>query len=802
LGCAATLGAVAVATLPAEGHAATLQRRFQIAPQPAAEALIAFAVQADISIGGVSHCVGPSPGLAGLYSVREGLQRLTAGICRFEILDTRTVRISPSPRANPALRPAESATFALPSGIEAAAAPVSEVLITATKRVDVADRVPASVSVIGARQLQTTGAVDAAGTVNQMAGVTITNLGAGRDKILLRGLSDGTFTGRTRSTVGTYLDNAPITYNAPDPDLRLADVEAVEIVRGPQGALYGAGSLAGIYRIVTRQPQLGKFEAELTGLYAWTDGGSPSQQLEGRANLPLFGDRAAIRLVGYYEIQGGYLDDVNLRLSNVDKTTREGGRLAIRGDLDDNWTATLSAAVQHLDSNDTQYVTTLKGLRRANRQHETHRNDFLESALTLEGAVAWGHLQSATTYVRHDFSSQFDATAALSLFGESAQDFGVYREAAKIDMLSQDTVLSSVNSGPLRWLVGAYGALTLEKTPSALFTHPANVAALRQVYSEHRSDHLANLALYGEASYSVAPGWTVAVGARAYQIYLRTGSDVVLAAPNRPRNFTKTAEYSGIWPKISLQRDFANGDMIYALASEGSRPGGFNSGGISKPSNSQAVFGSDRLRNFEVGTKLRFFDRRLEVRGALFHDVWTNIQTDQYLASGLAFTANVGDGRNTGFEIETAWRPTPRWNLQANALFDSPKLTHVVASSTVANRATDLPGVPDASFGALASYEHPLRADRSLLLAAEVAYIGRSRITFDPTVAPEMGGYFTGRLSAQYQTPRYRLVAAVDNPSNSQGDTFAYGNPFSFGQVRQVTPQRPRTLSVAVTAAF
>jgi iron complex outermembrane receptor protein len=789
-------------SLPGSGQAAALQRRFQIAPQPAAEALIAFAIQADISIGGVSSCLGTSPGLSGLHTVREGLQRLTAGACRFEILDSRTVRIMPLSRRAAILAPAASAGFAKIPDIHPAAPPVSEVLITATKRVDLADRVPASVSVIGAEQLQTTGAIDAAGTVSQVAGVTITNLGAGRDKILLRGLSDGTFTGRTRSTVGTYLDNAPITYNAPDPDLRLADVQAVEIVRGPQGALYGAGSLAGVYRIVTRQPRLGTFEGAVTGLYAWTDSGSPSQQLEGMVNFPLFGDRAAARLVGYYEVQGGYLDDVNLRLSNVDKTTREGGRLAIRGDVNDNWTVTLSSALQHLDSNDTQYVTTLKGLRRANRAHETHSNDFVESALTVEGSVGWGHLQSSTAYVRHDFASQFDATAALSLFGESALDFGIYREAAKIDMLSQDTVLSSVSSGPLRWLVGAYGALTLEKTPSVLFTHPSNIPTLRAVYTEHRSDRLANLALYGEASYLLAPGWTATVGARASRIDLRTSSNVVLAPPQNARSFVKTAEYSHISPKASLQYEFSSGDLVYLLASEGSRPGGFNSGGISRPSPSLTVFRPDQLKNLEIGTKLRFFDHRLEVRGALFYDVWTDIQTDQYLGSGLAFTANVGDGSNAGFEIEAAWRPAPRWNIQANALFDAPKLTRLQINNLVANRATGLPGVPDFSFGALTSYEHPLKGDRSVLLAAEIAYIGRSRITFDPTVAPEMGGYFTGRVSAQYRTPRWRLVAAVDNPTNSQGDTFAYGNPFSFGQVRQVTPQRPRTLSLAITRTF
>ena len=139
--------------------------------------------------------------------------------------------------------------------------------------------------------------------------------------------------------------------------------------------------------------------------------------------------------------------------------------------------------------------------------------------------------------------------------------------------------------------------------------------------------------------------------------------------------------------------------------------------------------------------------------------------------------------------------------VQANGLFDSPKVTHV--NRAFASRVQDrLPGVPDISFGALATYERPLNADYGLLLTAETGYIGRSRLTFDPALSPVMGGYFTGKLSAQIKADRWRLAAFVENPTNARGDTFAYGNPFTFGQVRQVTPQRPRTLSLALTATF
>jgi iron complex outermembrane receptor protein len=760
--------------------------------------LIAFALQADISIGGVSACVGRSRGLKGTFTIREGLERLTANACDFEIVDARTVRIvarqapTPAPSPRPAPRPLAQPTIAL----------VSEVLVTATKRLEAANRIPASVSVVGADELDATGSIDASGATRQIAGVTMTNLGAGRDKILLRGLSDGAFTGRTRSTVGTFLDDAPITYNAPDPDLRLADVEAVEVVRGPQGALYGAGSLSGVYRIVTRKPKLGEFEGRISVLGAWTESGSPSRQVEGVLNLPIVGDRIAARLVAYHEVQGGYLDDINLRLTNVDRTNRDGARLAVKAQLSDNWTATLSGAVQRLGSNDTQYVTNSKSLTRTNRVRENHDNNFVETALTVEGLGDWGRLQSSTAYVRHDFASQYDASAALSLFGDSEADFGVYEEAAKVEMFSQDLVLTSVDTGALRWLVGAYGSFSVEKTPSTLDARVTGSTTPRRVYTEFRTDRRAGVALYGKASYDLAPGWTASAGARVFNIDLRTSSDVLVLNPAQSRAFVKKAQFQGWSPELSLQYEFASGDLVYLLGSEGYRSGGFNSGGLTRPSPSRSVFQPDRLRNYEAGAKLRLLDRKLDLRTAVFYDLWDDIQTDQYLSpSGLAYTANVGDGRNLGLEIEASWRPSPRWTLQANALFDSPKVTRV--NPAFATRVQDcLPGVPDISFGSLTAYERPLTEEMSLLFTVEAGYVGRSRLTFDPALSPVMGGYFTGKLSAQIKTARWRVAAFIENPTNSQGDTFAYGNPFTFGQVRQVTPQRPRTLSLALTAAF
>jgi hypothetical protein len=115
---------------------------------------------------------------------------------------------------------------------------------------------------------------------------------------------------------------------------------------------------------------------------------------------------------------------------------------------------------------------------------------------------------------------------------------------------------------------------------------------------------------------------------------------------------------------------------------------------------------------------------------------------------------------------------------------------------------SELPGVPDVSAGFTIRRETDLAKDRRLVLTAEVEYIGRSRLTFDRRLSPTMGGYMTGRLSAEVATPNWNVAFAVTNPANASSDTFAYGNPFSFGQVRQVTPLRPRTWSLDISRAF
>ena len=227
-------------------QAASSHVRFHIEPKRTSEALLDLAQQANVTLIGAAACAGYSQArIATAMTVEQALDQLLSGApCVWKMLAPGAVEIS-----------------ALPRTVAAGPAPVvavSELLVTATKRVRDPRQLAVSMTAVSGKDLQATAASDAAEGAAQL-NLLSTNLGPGRDKLLLRGLSDGAYTGRARSTVATYLDDIPINYNAPDPDLRLVDVERVEIARGPQSTLYGAGFLSGLYRIVSHKPDLGAF---------------------------------------------------------------------------------------------------------------------------------------------------------------------------------------------------------------------------------------------------------------------------------------------------------------------------------------------------------------------------------------------------------------------------------------------------------------------------------------------------------------------------------------------------------------
>ena len=779
---------MAVCGIGDPAKAASARIRFHIEPQAYSEALLDIAQQANVTLIGAASCNGYWAGrLSGAVTLEQALDQTLAGArCGWRLIAPGAVEIFPVPRVE-LQKPEPPVT-------------VSDVLVTATRRIRNARELAVAITTIPRVGLEVTGASDAGEAASQFAGVLVTNLGPGRNKLLLRGLSDGAHTGRTRSTVATYLDDVPVNYNAPDPDLRLVDVERVEVARGPQGALFGAGSLSGVYRIVSRKPDLSDFSTEIRATGAITRGGAPSGAVEGHINIPLSSLDLGLRLSAYEEVQGGYLDDVIQVRSNVDQTERRGARLMIAFKPNDTWSATLTAAGQHLRSRDTHYTAPGRGLTRAVRIREPHVNDIELLAATVKASWGWGDLVSSTGVVRHRYSSVFDSTATKQLYTRTGVT-SAYFERTQTRMFVQDVVLTSRGAGRLEWLGGLYGSYTAVESPTE-FSVQVPRAPLIPVYGDDRRDRVRELAAYGEASYRLAPEVTLAAGARLFSTHTRTKSDVV-SENFAPRALDRSVDFQSVSPKISLQWTVGRGNLLYAVASEGYRSGGVNSGGAVPLAPQRSTFRPDRLVNFEAGLKLEGMSRHVSLNSAVFYDIWKDIQTDQFRPSGIPYTINAGDARVLGLETEVAVR-AGGVTAQINGRVSAVKTSNA-NSDFSARLVNGLPGAPAISGGALLSYERLIVGDWTVRLVGQATYVGPSRVTFDAS-QPKTGGFFRTRLSAEVfgtvgDTP-VGLQVYVLNPLDTFSDTFAFGNPFNPDQARQITPQRPVTVGITLSAAI
>ena len=237
------------------------------------------------------------------------------------------------------------------------AEPAPDVIVTAGKQRSPLDRYPGAAAVVwfDTPALRNAGARGTAALVDELPVLTSTSLGPGREKLFLRGIADSSFSGSSQATVGQYLGEVQLNYNAPDPDLSLYDMERVEILEGPQGTLYGAGSLGGVARLIPHQPKPGVWEGSVQAALGATWHGGVGSDVAGVLNIPLW-QGAAVRLLGYGSRSPGYIDDVQRGLNDVNDTRKFGARGAFRFEPGDHWSVEVGGAFQSIRNNDAQYT--------------------------------------------------------------------------------------------------------------------------------------------------------------------------------------------------------------------------------------------------------------------------------------------------------------------------------------------------------------------------------------------------------------------------------------------------------------
>lgn len=764
---------------------------FHLPAEPVDRAVVRFAIQARVSVGGLPSegCDGQSHPTYGLMSPTRALSKLLPAGCSYQALDARSFRVFgvaktvvPPPGPAPVVSPTISA--------------LDELVVTAERREEpLIGRAYAITSVTGA-DLQRLGGKTFAEAASQMVAVTVTNLGSGRNKIFIRGLSDGSFTGHTQSTVGLYLDDVPITYSAPDPDLRLVDVDRVEVLRGPQGTLYGSGSIGGIVRIVTAKPDPTAFGGQVTVDGSAIQHGAQGVGADATLNVPLFGGRAAVRGSAYRDERPGYIDNTRLGLKDVNYGQRSGGRIAAVVDLTEGWRVEGGVAHQSIDTKDSQYAQGRGGaLTRNTRVREPHDNDFTEVSAAVSHAGDVANLKISAAFIDHSPQTRYDATGAFGGSGAAAFD-----EVRTVDLAVAEALLSSAGEGRLAWLVGLFASQTDEKDHATLVDIGGG-GPDRSIYQ--RRDNLSEGALYGEVAYDLSRRLTVTVGGRLFATRVSSEASDFDLAPGlvQPKRHLND---SGIAPKFRASYAWSPDLVAYIQFQEGFRAGGFNIPGAADgvaPGRLGSAFQPDRLRNYEAGGTLALFDRTLRLRAAVFHADWSRLQTDQYLPSGLQMTVNIGDGANTGVELEAAWRPDDHWEVRGNLLVEDPTITRP-SDAFPATRDIGLPGVSSLLGSGDVVYRWRAAEGWRGEASGQIAYVGHSFLTFDGARVSRMGDYAVARLAMALHSEKTRIQFAVDNVADERGDTFSFGNPFSRARARQSTPLRPRTVTLSLSRAF
>lgn len=759
-------------------------REFAVPAGRLSDALLVYAQQAGVSIAVSDPRLDRlrTAGVRGRLEIGEALRRLLekSGLT-FTFSDDATVRLVWHTAARRAVVRAKVRS--------APPAPViggEEIVVVATKQSALLSDYPASISLmeLGSGDTARGGNEGTGYVLRRLPGLASTNLGPGRNKIFIRGVADSSFNGESQATISQYLGEARLIYSAPDPDLLLYDIQRVEVLEGPQGTLYGAGTLGGIIRLLPRAPVAGETSLSANGGVRFTRHGAAGFDAAIVGNLPI-ADRLAARVVAYKSSEGGYIDDPLRQRSNINRNQISGGRAMLRWTPSADWTVDLSVVAQDVGSRDGQYAQTDVGaLARKSAIAQPFDNDYRLAALTVTHPWGGKELVSASSFTRHTIDTVFDAT---SIPGVTLPQ--VYLEDRSIDLLSNETRLSGRFSGVGHWLIGG----------SVVYNKDRSKRSLGDVDSPQQLANLVNstldTALFGEATNPIVSTLELTLGGRLS--YVRQTSEV--AGREVSGAFEPTRKQFRALPSAALSWK-TDGWLFYGRYQEGYRPGALQISSAGDQVTAQR-FERDHIGTYELG--LRFGSRpHARLSGSLAGSTasWDDIQADLVDTKGLPFIANIGSGRVRNLSASLTWQPTERWTFDASGFVASSNLSKpALAFSGSIDR--DLPSIADEGWRLGARYGGNVGA-ANVTLDAGLRYVGRSKLAVVTPFDLSQGGYYDVSVGGRWSMGAVGISLDLDNVLDSRANTFAFGNPFSLASGTQTTPLRPRSVRVGVDASF
>jgi outer membrane receptor protein involved in Fe transport len=696
--------------------------------------------------------------------------------------------------------------------------PPEEIVVTGTKRDVPLGAYPGGVQIIDGDEISNADAARGSGAITaRLASVVSTHLGPGRNKLFIRGIADSSFVGPTQATVGQYWGNSRITYSAPDPSLRLYDVRSVEVLEGPQGTLYGAGSLGGVVRVVPHSPDPDAIGGAAWGGVQAVQNGQPGMDGGGILNIPIVDGKLGFRALAFGSIEGGYINDTGRNLKNVNDVRTIGGRAALRFDPGDGWMVDLSAVGQRIDGDDSQYAERGGGgLSRSSAIAQPYRNDFWLADLVVRKSWDDLELTSSLGYTRQYVFEQFEGAelpeplnpAKSPADSTSAAEF---RQKNHVQMITAETRLARRGKDGKGWLVGV-----------SLLRNEARVN--REMIASFSGSPLTGVrnrveeaTLYGEATVEPVHRLTFTFGGRLTHSRLTGDSqdvNYVLSLSVDPAA-RDAREETRFLPSAAIAYRPDDRLTLFARYQQGFRPGG-----ISVRREFIQRFKGDRVSTFEGGGRYR--DARFEVEATASYSRWRNIQADLIDGFGFPTTLNVGDGRVLSLGLSSRWRPVSGLELDAAIYLNDSKVSQpselalaisrstLISMGAVAEPLADLsasdfqrlPNIADVSARVGIAYRRPVSDNLDFETRAFLRYVGKSTLGVGPILGQLQGDYLDTGLEFRLGNRTRGLSLAMSNLFDARGNRFALGSPFLVRDRNQITPLQPRTVRLGFDFSF
>ncbi|MGW8202907.1 TonB-dependent receptor domain-containing protein [Sphingomonas bisphenolicum] len=805
-----TAPAIAIVLATATPASGADRQDISIAPGRLGEAAIALGRQTGASIGMSDQSLAGirTPPVRGRMSAEAALKQLLKGSGakpqRIGGNGWRIVRARIAP-ARPAVAPAPIQIAPI-----AEQAP-AEIIVTASKRDTPLPRYAGMVEALDASLFTTAEASGGTATLlARVASLSSTHAGAGRNKLFIRAIADSGVAGPTQATTGQYLGDMRLNYAAPDPDLKLYDVGRVEVLEGPQGTLYGAGSLGGIIRVMPNAPNLAEYGGQMSAGLSATQHGDPGGDISATLNLPIVAEKLALRVVGYGVRDGGYIDDVNRGKDDVNRTGTYGGRAALRFAPDADWTIDLNGVYQHIDGDDAQYATRSVGrLERASAVAQPYYSDYMLANLRIE--KQWDSLRfvSSTGYVRNILAESYDATQPD---GPPA----LFRQRNKVTIFSTENRLVRDLDNGLGWILGAsylQSTSDLNRSLTSFGTAAMQPVIIPGVAMFGRGmaapatgvrNMVKEATLFGEASFEPVKGLIATFGGRLTNSRLSGEaldpvaalSDSELARAEAQADRSETI----FLPSASILTDAIPDVTLYARFQQGFRPGG-----LAVDDQRVRRFQNDRVSTVEIGARKGVPGRDVFAASAnIAYTDWRNIQADVTDRIGLPTTANIGDGRIYTVEGRIVVRPTPAITLDGSVIYNDSRLTQpndFVRALSYDGRSLTLPNVANLGGRLAFDYRTQIGGEMDLHLSGSARYVGKSRLGVGPILGQTQGDYVDTSLSASLTRGPVQYSLSLTNLMDSDGNRFSLGTPFDL-RTDYYTPLRPRTVRFGIDFAF